>query len=95
MEWQSPVEVGPGLGFQVRVDEQGRCWWRLVIHTFGENYIESEERVLATDVLTAFVGDVPFVNSFGIYITFSDGSAVIPARIANGGVYFQSIVREE
>jgi len=94
MQWQHPVEIGPGVGFQIALDEQRRLWWRLVILS-NLHSIYSEEKVLAYDVITAQVADVPMVNNFGIYITYNDGSVCVPARVANGGVYFLSPIEEE
>lgn len=93
MEWQPPVEIGPGVGFQVRLDEARRCWWRLVILS-NLHSIYSEERVLTTNVVHVEVHDVPMVNTFGIYVTYDDGSVCIPARVANGGVYFVTPIHE-
>lgn len=93
MQWQRPVEVGPGLGFQVALDAQGRCWWRLVILS-SLHTIYSDEHLLTTGAIDAFVGDCPLVNTFAVYLTYPEGSSAILARVGHGGVYFCSPIEE-
>lgn len=95
MQWQKPVEIGPGVGFEICLDAQRRLWWRLaILSPLQEMTIYSEEKILSTGVVDAFVGDVPIVNTFGVYITYDDGSVCIPARAADGGVYFCTPIEE-